>query len=208
VNLRNALQAEEARIADLRNALQTEQTRVALLHSVLQAEQGQVANLNNIVQTEQANAGYIMGRIQQLEAELVAQSQYRGVFGSIREIGDRMTGGGLRSLAKRTRGLGDRMTGGGLRNLAKRVLLVLGRAVLKPFPKLTTSLCRLTTTPDAVAMPSVVSVSGASPPDASATKLVPSDGNQQLATLPASARSMYQKLRAAMSDSNAWNQNR
>jgi FkbM family methyltransferase len=119
----------------LERALQTEQTQSANLRSALQNEQAQVANL---------------------QAELAMRFHYRGVFGSFRKIGDRITGGGLRSLAKRFRNLGGRITGGGSRSRTK----------------------------------------------------LPSDGDAIPPDLPASARSIYRRLQAAMFDSTAWKQNR
>jgi len=212
-NLRSALQAEQNQTANLRSALQAEQNQIANLRGALQAEQAQVANLHRIVQTEQAHADHLLGRVQQLEAQLAAWSHYRGVFGGSREIGDRMTGGGLRSLAKRTRALGDRITGGGLRSLAKRVpgalarwamrqrtLLVVGRTILKPFPKLTASLYRLATTPNAIGTP-------LRPPSSPSDRQFP-DGSKFPPDLPASARPIYRRLRAALAESNAWNQDR
>lgn len=128
---------------------------------------------------------------------MAAWNHYRGILGRIRELGNHITGGGLRSLAKRTRALGDRITGGGLRGLTKRsvaalvrwamrrpALLAVGRTVLKPFPTLTTDLYRLATT------------QSAPPPDSSPTKLAPSDTSVELATLPASARPIYRRLKA------------
>jgi hypothetical protein len=85
----------------------------------------------------------------------------------LRETGDRLTGGGLRSLAKRQlrrlRDAGDRLTGGGLRALRKRVLAAslrpamsqpvlkaIGSRVLEPFPRLAQCLYRLATALDTV----------------------------------------------------------
>jgi hypothetical protein len=74
-------------------------------------------------------------------------------FGRLRSLGDRQTGGGLRSLANRRlkglRAAANRITGGGLRALARRLfsrslrramshsfLKAVGRSPLQPFPKL------------------------------------------------------------------------
>jgi hypothetical protein len=79
-----------------------------------------------------------------------------------------LTGGGLRSFAKRQlrrlRVAGDRLTGGGLHVLAKRVVTgslrravsqpffkALGRSVLQPFPSFSARLYRLATAPDRAA---------------------------------------------------------
>ena len=91
----------------------------------------------------------------------------------LREAGNRLTGGGLRSLAhrrmKRLRAAGNRITGGGLRALARRLLSTslrramshsflkaLGRSALQPFPKLSAHLYRLATIPDTIAARSLV----------------------------------------------------
>ena len=193
-NLRSALQAEQNQTANLRSALQAEQNQIANLRGALQAEQAQVANLHRIVQTEQAHADHLLGRVQQLEAQLAAWSHYRGVFGGSREIGDRMTGGGLRSLAKRVPGALARWA------MRQRTLLVVGRTILKPFPKLTASLYRLATTPNAIGTP-------LRPPSSPSDRQFP-DGSKFPPDLPASARPIYRRLRAALAESNAWNQDR
>ena len=193
-NLRSALQAEQNQTANLRSALQAEQNQIANLRGALQAEQAQVANLHSIVQTEQAQADHLLGRVQQLEAQLAAWSHYRGVFGGSREIGDRMTGGGLRSLAKRVPGALARWA------MRQRTLLVVGRTILKPFPKLTASLYRLATTPNAIGTP-------LRPPSSPSDRQFP-DGSKFPPDLPASARPIYRRLRAALAESNAWNQDR
>jgi FkbM family methyltransferase len=196
-NLRSALQAEQAQSAHLRSALQAKQAQTAHLRSALQAEQAQTAHLRSALQAGQA-------QVAKLEAELAVRLHYRRVLGGLREIGDRITGGGLRSLAKRIRGLRDRATGGGLRSLAKRTLTILvrwsmrspallavGRTLLKPFPKVTTNLYQLATAPDA-----------------SPTGSLSADGDKELATLPVSARPIYRRLQAVISESGGWNQNR
>ena len=88
--------------------------------------------------------------------------------GRLREIGDRLTGGGVRALLqrllRRVRDTGDRLTGGGLRSLSARMaarslriamsqpfLKALGRSVLQPFPSFSARVYRLATTPDTMA---------------------------------------------------------
>jgi chromosome segregation ATPase len=109
-NLKSALEAEQAGTTSLKGAIKAAETEIAILRSSLQAEQAQVrgeqaqvTNLHQILQAEQVQAAYLLGHIQQLEAKLAAFSHYHGVFGALREIGDRITGGGLRNLAKRIR---------------------------------------------------------------------------------------------------------
>jgi FkbM family methyltransferase len=165
------------------------------LEEAFRAEQARTANLTNAVQKEQAHAGRRLERIQQLETELAVRYHYRGVFGSLHEMGDRMTGGGLRSLAKRTRVLGDQLTGGGLRSLAKRLLatlirwamgqralLTMGQTVLKPFPRLATSFYQLAAAPDPVTLPPP-----SSQPDGSSDGQLSSDGSAVPPDLSASA---------------------
>jgi GT2 family glycosyltransferase len=103
--------------------------------------------------------------------------------GRLRELGDRLTGGGIRAqlhrLLSRSRHLGDRLTGAGLRSLSKRVvtnslrsamvqpfLKALGHGVLQPFPSFSAWLYRLATDPDRLATAVSASASG-SPPQVS-----------------------------------------
>jgi|SRR5271165_4058336 len=189
--LEAALHAEQAQTSDLRKVLQAEQAQTAHLRKVLQAEQAQTANLRNALQTQQAQLDHLVGRMRQLEAQLAVPSIDRAIGRALRrlhETGDRLTGGGLRSLAKRV-----------LPTLVQRSmrhpgLLAFGRTVLKPFPKLTTNLYQLATTRKAVAVSSVPSPA----------RPLPSDTTAFAATLPASARSTYLRLKAAMSDNEAW----
>ena len=88
--------------------------------------------------------------------------------GRLREMGDRLTGGGVRAflqrLFRRVRHTGDRLTGGGLRSLSTRMatkslhiamsqpfLKALGRGVLQPFPSFSARVYRLATAPDSIA---------------------------------------------------------
>jgi FkbM family methyltransferase len=108
-----ALESEIASLKEdmreLEEALQAEQRQSASLYDALQAEQLQTAKLLNAIQSEQmsrirlqeAVINHLIGRTQELEANLAALSNYRGVMGGIRKIGDRLTGGGMRSLAER-----------------------------------------------------------------------------------------------------------
>jgi FkbM family methyltransferase len=103
-NLRNAWQAEQAQSASLRNAWQAEQAQSASLRNGWQAEQAQNVVLRNALQAEQARANFSMGRIHQLEAQVAAPSVDRflgRILTRLRESGDRLTGGGLRSLIER-----------------------------------------------------------------------------------------------------------
>jgi FkbM family methyltransferase len=194
-DLHNALQTEQAQSANLHNTLQTERTHVANLHNALHAEQAHVTSLHTILRTEQAHVGHLLGRVRQLEAGLAVQSHYRRVFGGVREIGDRITGGGLRSLAKRL------LTTLVQRSMRHRGLLALGRFLLKPFPKLATSLYQLATRSEPTA--ALPAPSPAALPDGP----LPSNAPVIAAALPASARSIYLKLRDVMSDGNTRSRN-
>jgi FkbM family methyltransferase len=201
----------------LEEALRAEQTQTANLYNPLQTEQAQTAaNQSKPLQEEQAHPSRLLARIQQLEAELAVRRHYRGVFGSLSEMGDGMTGDGLRGLAKRTRVLGDQITGGGLRSLMKRLsailirwamchtaLLGIGRAVLKPFPKLAARLYELARPPDSGAIRPLLSA-----PNPPSGGELSSDSSAIQPDLPSSARPIYRRLQAAIFESNAWNQNR
>ena len=88
--------------------------------------------------------------------------------GRLREIGDRLTGGGVRALLqglfRRMRRAGDRLTGGGLRSFCRRTatkslriamsqpfLKALGRSVPQPLPSFSRRLYGLALAPDTVA---------------------------------------------------------
>src|ERR1700674_3522926 len=88
--------------------------------------------------------------------------------GRLREIGDRLTGGGVRALLqglfRRMRRAGDRLTGGGLRSFCRRTatkslriamsqpfLKALGRSVLQPLPSFSRRVYGLALAPDTVA---------------------------------------------------------
>jgi O-antigen biosynthesis protein len=83
--------------------------------------------------------------------------------GRLREMGDRLSGGGVRALLQRVRNAGDRLTGGGLRSFCERIatkslriaisqpiLKALGRSVLQPFQSFSTRVYRLARAPDAM----------------------------------------------------------
>ncbi len=114
-----------------------------------------------------------------------AWNYYCGILGSIRQLGDQITGGGLRSLTKRSVATLVRWA------MRRPALLAVGRTVLKPFPTFTADLYRLATT------------QSAPPPHSSPTELVRSDTSVEPATLPASARPIYRRLKAAMSNGDS-----
>jgi FkbM family methyltransferase len=172
INLYHALQAEQLQTAKLRNALQTERMHAASARTALQAEQAEMKRL-----------------LGQLETNLALLSHYRGVLGSLRDIGDRLTGGGVRVLAQSLL----------VRAMRRPRLMALIRGVLKPFPKLTANLDRAETTVDSLATPPV-----ALPPAPPPSDPLPPESSESPASLPASARQVYSRLRTAVSDSSVW----
>jgi hypothetical protein len=94
---------------------------------------------------------------------------------NLRALGNKLTGGGFRALARNAFGSSARLA------MNNPVILTFGRSLLKPFPELTTRLYGL------------ASEEGQSnrPPD--------------LDTLSASARIVYERLQAASTACGAWN---
>jgi len=123
----------------------------------------------------------------QLETNLAILSHYRGVLGSLRDIVDRLTGGGVRVLAQNVL----------VRTMRRPRLMALVRGVLKPFPKLTANLYPVGTTVDSPASPPAVL------PPAPSIDPLPPESLESPASLPASARQVYSRLRTAVSDSSA-----
>jgi FkbM family methyltransferase len=182
-------------IRELEEAFKAEQRQSAALYDDLQAEQLQTAKLRDALQTEQmhtisvqqATINHLIGRTRELEANLAALPHYRGVLGGLRKIGDQVTGGGARSLARRVLPA--------LLVRAKRhpALMALGQGALKPFPKLREELNRLVTTTQGVADQSISSSTGPRPP-----------GNfTGPASLTASEQRIYLRLRTAVSEGSA-----
>jgi FkbM family methyltransferase len=187
--LRNGLQAEKNYATYLHGVLQTQRAQIANLHHALLAEQGQVANLSNALQLEQA-------QVAKLEVQLALPSVDRALGRAARrlhEMGDRLTGGGVRALA-------NRMFTASLRrflSIAARHprMAAVPRGMLKPFPRLATALTRVATQPD----PLVTTSSGADVESfALEGELQPSE-DPIVAALPALARATYLRLQTAMS---------
>ena len=105
----------------------------------------------------------------------------------IQYVGDRVTGGGARALAKRALKTSLRPA------MQHEGLKAVGRTVLKAFPNLRMALYQLAIKQDVVTTLSVPSQ--AIPP--------PSDSAANLSPLPTSARPTYLSLKAAMSQSDA-----
>jgi FkbM family methyltransferase len=201
-NLRIALQTEQHHTASLHDALRVERAHAAGLLGALHTEQVHTANFRDALRSELALANQLLGHIRQLELKLAAHRQ--GPLTRLREAGDRITGGGLRALTKRTLKKTVRTA------MSNRFLKALGNGALRPFPTLSTRLYRLATAPeDVVTLADSIPaegdsvVLGATPsPDQS----LASDGAIP-AILPASAQHIYLRLRSAMSDTDARRRN-
>jgi FkbM family methyltransferase len=213
-----ALQVEKNHSANLHIALQVEKNYSANLQNALQAEQALVANLNNAWQMRLDN---LNASIRHLESQLAVPSIDRALGRAVwrlRERGNRLTGGGIRALAKRA-----------LTPLLRPCLSFAARhprlaAVprwrLKPFPRLTTALYRLTGEPRALAaagapgvalpanpnnrpLPSEDSIAPTETSTTDISSLEPKGEPPEdpiLATLPVSARSTYLNLLSPMSN--------
>jgi FkbM family methyltransferase len=186
--LRAGLEAEKKYSAYLHEALQGQRAQIAQLHHVLLAEQAQVGNLTTALQVQQA-------QVAKLEAQLALPSVDRALGRAARrlhEIGDRLTGGGIRALA-------DRVLAAPLRRSLSFVirhprLAAFPRTLLKPFPRLATDPYRVVTQPDAPVTSVVDDVASLGP----AGEPAPLD-QSVIAGLPALARATYLKLENALS---------
>ncbi len=191
-NLRNALHAAQEQTASLRNAVHLAEEQAAKLRGALDAKQAQIdakqAQNNNL----QARLEQLSERIHQLEGQLAVPSVDRALGRALRrahEAGDRITGGGLRSLGRRA------LAGVVQRSMRDQRLLALGRTILSPFPRLTTALYQL-------AAPTMnKKQSDASRPTPSPAAPQPSTPVATPPALSASALSVYLRLKAAMSSS-------
>jgi FkbM family methyltransferase len=176
--LEEAFQAEERQNGSLSDALQAEQLLTAKLLNALQTEQV------SRIRMQQAVINHLIHRTQELEANLAALTHYRGVLGGLRKIGDRLTGGGMRSLAERV-ALQDREG-------RRSALTALGQGALKRFPKLAERLSQAATKTPSVAEQST-------PP----TEQSPPECFSNAASLAPSARRIYLRLRTAVSKGSA-----
>jgi hypothetical protein len=107
-------------------------------------------------------------------------------FWDLREIGNRLTGGGLRAMSSRI------VSGSARWAMNNRLLLVFGRAILRPFPQLTTRLYKLATKSDPLGS-DIISTESASLRSIDLDKL------------PPSARITYERLRTALANNGYWN---
>jgi|SRR5271165_3194862 len=127
--------------ANLRMAVEIEKNYSANLKNALQVEQAQVANLTSVLEAERVQLDRLLTSVQGLEAQLAVPSidcAAGRMLGRLRELGDRLTGGGMRAFAKRvvTNSLG-RTT---LFLTRHPRLAALTGSALKPFPILTAKL--------------------------------------------------------------------
>ena len=139
---------------DLNTALLSEKARTSSLIEALQAEQGQV--------------------------QLLCQRINIPVLKRIRDLGDRITGGGAGALTRRL------ITEFARRAMCHPPLLVLGRWLLKPFPRLTTHLYEMVTKPDSVGQPLL-------------------QNGIESASLSVSAKATLCRLQSALSQNSSWN---
>jgi len=172
--LEEAFQAEERQSGSLSDALQAEQLLTAKLLNALQTEQ------ISRISMQQAMINHLIHRTQELEANLAALTHYRGVLGGLRKIGDRLTGGGMRSLTER------------VREGRHSALTTLSRVALKRFPKLAERLSQAATKTQSVA-------EQPTPP----TRQSPPECFSNATSLTASARRIYLRLRTAVSKGSA-----
>lgn len=144
---------------------------------------------------EQAETRDAIAPVSEDRAELPnlpSEKGRRGFLVRLRDAGERLTGGGIRALSKRL-----------LLNVVRRLmamvmrrprLLALAHTFLKPFPRVTWRLNRLAEIADPFAG-RVYLPSGRLSNYVDAITM----------TLPASARVIYLRLRAAASDTGSWN---
>ena len=195
-NLRNALHAAQEQTSSLRNAVHLAEEQAAKLRGALDAKQAQNNNLQAQNDNLQARLDHLSGRIRQLEAQLAVPSVDRAIGRAckrLHETGDRITGGGLRSLGRRA------LAGMVQRSMRDRRALALGRTILSPFPRVTTALYELATPTKNKKQ------TGASPPAPTPAAPQPTAVAPVVAPpgLSASAHSVYLRLKAAMSSSEA-----
>jgi FkbM family methyltransferase len=171
----------------LRAGLEAEKKYSAYLHEVLQAQRGQIAQLHQVLLAEQA-------QVAKLEVQLAMPSLDRALGRAARrlhEMGDGLTGGGIRALANRVLAAPLRSFSFVMRHAR---LAAFPRTLLKPFPRLTTDPYRVAPPPDALATSVVDDVAPLEP----AGEPAPLD-QSVIAGLPASARAAYLKLETALS---------
>jgi 2-polyprenyl-3-methyl-5-hydroxy-6-metoxy-1,4-benzoquinol methylase len=107
-----------------------------------QTEQGQSPDLREVFQAPQARMDQLLGHTQQVKVQapvLTLVQTVQRVFRRLHKIGDRLTGGGLRSLMKRVATISLR------RAMRWPRLRAIGRRLLKPFPAFSARIYNLAT---------------------------------------------------------------
>jgi GT2 family glycosyltransferase len=102
--LENDLTDKKGYLAGLETDLKEASARGVRLAKLLAVTRSEAGSLEKALLAEQARVNYLLGRVQQLEA--IANQTFvarivQGPFKKLRDAGDRLTGGGLRALAKR-----------------------------------------------------------------------------------------------------------
>jgi FkbM family methyltransferase len=195
------LKTEQVQSANLHNALLAEQAGTANIHNALLAEQARTAGLSEALRVECAERSYMCGRIRQFEAILETPSLDRAIGRLLRlgrDAGNRITGGGVRALAKWT--LNESLR----RVMRHPVSAALSRLVLKPFPRLTTTVYQIAKTEDGGATLLSPVESPTAPPIPLSSQEPASQFAPQIPELPPSAKPLYLNLQAAMRDSAPW----
>ena len=196
-HLRTALRIAQEQTVSVRNALHVAQEQSASLRRALDDKLANNANLHTQNKNQQARLERLSERIHQLEAQLAVPSVDRALGRALqrtRAAGDRITGGDLRSLGRRA------LAGMVQRAMRDRRLLALGRTILSPFPRISTTLYELAAPTKNEKQP------GASPPPPPPAAPQPSTPIATVASpsgLSASAHSIYLRLKAAMSSCEA-----
>jgi FkbM family methyltransferase len=173
---RNRVTLLEEELADSRN-------RANGLEEAVGERLREVTTLRNALEAEQAEKIQIQQRNQELEQIVATPGIVRALRG-LRQQGDRITGGGLRSLTRRTFEKVIR------RAMEQPQILAAARRVLKPFPKFSTTLYNVATKAEEV-------------PAALPPKSLPSDEVAMADALPASARRTYRTLRSLILEAEA-----
>jgi hypothetical protein len=192
--LRNHAQVLEQSISDgtreissLQAELEKERTRAAdlqrALHAELEKERTRAADLQRALHAEQAEKFQAKQRNDELEEELAKPAVVLALR-RLRQRGDRITGGGLRSFTKRTFQQTLRWA------MQQPRILAAVRKILRPFPNLTTTLYNVATKGQEVLAPL--------PP-----KSPSADESAVADALPASARKIYRGLRSLILEAEA-----
>lgn len=170
--LEGDLSGLRARATGLERAIHERTQEIFNLRNEITDLRNEISNLRSGLVKEQEDRIQFQNRSQALERELATPIAMLA-FKRLRNLGDRITGGGIRALTRKT--LRTAVT----RVMQQRQLMAAARTILKPFPKLTTSLHNAAT--PAPALPAASDLG---------------DESEILAGLPASARKTYRTLQS------------